>query len=220
MAKVRISFLTGIFGSAFLVLVRILLAPIASNSTVTPFVFPTTVPLPQWQPLESRPLTNPITSSPKFISGKHYRYTQNDLTLDIEMRYVVETGDVKEFLKNYSSMPPSASQLELVLLKQSGVGFYSLGADQQRAYLNSCINSRGGSTVTSAQFQRNRYTYDIRLGRLLPWLLGWGTLRDQRCLWARLSIPLKNSSQTDAYQILEKAWKSWYQWWRPRFPQP
>lgn len=221
MEKVRILLLAVIFGSVFFVLFRTILAPTQGNSTVTPFVFPTAVPLPKWQLSSSYPLANPITSSPKFLSGRHYRYIQNDLTLDIEMRYVVDTqGDVKDFIKNYSSMPPSSGQLELVLLRQERVGFYSLGAYQQRAYLSTCINSRGGSTVTEAQFTQNRYTYDLRLGRLLPWLLGSGTLRDGRCLWANLSIPLKNSLPESAYQTLEKAWESWYQWWRPRFPQP
>jgi cyanosortase A-associated protein len=49
--------------------------------------------------------------------------------------------------------------------------------------------------------------------------LGQEGLKDRRCLWAHLSVPLKNSSPEAAYQVLEKAWFSWYQWWQPRFPK-
>lgn len=215
MEKIRISLLAVIFGSVFFVLVRTILAPSAGNSTVTPFVFPTALPLPEWQPLESRPLAAPIAKSPHLLSGRHYRYIQKGLPLDIEMRYIVNTGgDVRGFIHTYSSMPLSSSQL--LLRQQSGIGFYSLFTYQQRAYLDTCINPRGGSTVTEFQFTLNQYIYDLRLSRLLTWLLGRETARDWRCLWAHLSIPLKHFSQTDAYQTLETVWVEWYKWWHPR----
>ncbi len=220
MEKLRISLLTVIFGSVFFVLGRSIVTPTSGNSKVTSFVFPTAVPLPKWQLDASRPLAAPIAESPNYPSGRHYQYIQNDLTLDIEMRYLVNTnGDVKYFIHQYSSMPPPPGQLSQVLRQQEGVGFYNLFAYQQRAYLSTCINSRGGSTVTESQFRLNRYTYDIRFSRLLAWALGQANFVDGRCLWAHLSIPLKNSSQTDAYQTLEKAWFDWYQWWRLHFPQ-
>ncbi len=209
MEKVRIALLTVILSSVFLVFGRISLAPTASNSKITPFVFPTTVPLPGWQPIGSRPMSDSF--------ARHYQYIQNDLPLNIEMRYLVNTGGNVRYLVNYySSIPLSSGQSSRF---HKGIGFYILFAHQQRAYLSSCINSRGGSTVTASQFMQNRYIYDMRFERLLPWLLGQGSVVDKRCLWAHLSIPL-NSAPEDAYRVLETAWFSWYQWWHPRFPKP
>lgn len=220
MEKVRISLLAVIFGSALFVLGKTTLAPVAGNSIVTSFVFPTGVPLSQWQLSLSRPLADPITKGPK-SPGRHYRYIQKNISLDIDMRYIVDThGNVKSFIEKYYSLPLSSGQLALVLRHQEGIGFHNLFADQQRAYLSTCINASGGSTVSASQFRRNRFIYDIRLSRLFPWLLGQGTIRDRRCLWAHLSVPLKNSAPEDAYRILETAWFSWYQWWSPRFPKP
>ena len=213
MEKLRLPLLAVIFGSVFCVLGKTILPPTAAK--ITPSVFPTAVPLAAWQLEKSRPLAT-IAQIPEYFSGRHYRYMQNDLPLDIEMRYMANTpGHVKYFIR---SVLPSLNQLSLTLRQQEGVGFYYLFAYQQRAYLSTCINSRGGSTVTETQFQQNRYRYDINLGRLVPWLLGQQPFQDKRCLWAHLSIPLKNSASGDAYQTLEKAWFDWYQWWQPRFP--
>lgn len=217
MEKFRISLLAVIFGSVFCVLGKTILPPTAAS--IIPSVFPTTVPLPTWQAQKSHPLAAPTPTAefPEYISGRQYKYIQNGLPLDIEMRYMVNTpGHIKYYVR---SILPSPNQLTFALRQHQGVGFYYLFAHQQRAYLSTCINSRGGTTVTEAQFQRNRYLYDIQLGRLLPWLLGQQSFQDKRCLWAHLSIPLKNSASEDSYQTLEKAWFDWYQWWHPRFPQ-
>ena len=215
MEKLRLAILAVIFGSVFGVLGKTLIPSTAAKTI--PFVFPTAIPLSVWQPHNSRPLATPIDKIPEYLSGRHYQYVQNGLTLDIEMRYIDNSpGHVKYFIR---SILPSLNQLSLNLRQQEGVGFYYLFAYQQRAYISTCINSRGGSTVTESQFQQNRYLYDINLGRLVPWLLGQEPFQDKRCLWAQLSIPLKNSTSEDAYQTIEKAWFDWYQWWRPRFPQ-
>lgn len=225
MKKVRIVLLAGIFSSVLFFLGRVILVPTADKVKATSFVFPTAVPLPEWQIKNSSPLTSPIAQNPNSLSGWHYQYSRNDITLDIEMRYLVNTdGDVKSFLQNYFSTPPSPIR-SMVLRQQPGVGFYSLFVAQQQAYLSTCINPRGGSTVTDSQFRQNRYTYDNIYDmdfkdRLLPWLQGRVSIRDMRCVWAHLSIPLKHSSPENAYQTLEKAWFSWYKWWHPRFPQP
>lgn len=225
MEKIRIALLVAIFGSVFFCLGRVILIPTAGKVKVTSFVFPTAVPLPEWQLKKSYPLTSSMTENLNYLSGRHYEYVQNGLSLDIEMRYLINTdGDVKSFIQ-YSSMPPSFDRLSPILRQQPGIGFYSLFTDQQRAYLSTCINSRGGSTVTDSQFRQNRYIYDsiydMRFkDRLIPWLQGRVSIRDMRCLWAHLSIPLKNSSPKDAYKTLETAWFFWYEWWHTRFPQP
>jgi cyanosortase A-associated protein len=213
--QARISFLVVIFGSVLFVLGKSILTPsVTKYSTAASFVFPEKVPLDGWQPLASRPL---LESNAELLPAaqKHYQYARNGQILDIEMRYFTGTdGDVSSFIRNYTSLVPS-----LILREQASLGYYGLFVNRQRAYLSACINPRGGSTVTDEQFEQNRYFYDVRLNRLLPWLLGQESLIDNRCLWAHLSVPLKNSSPETAYQVLENVWFSWYEWWHPRFPK-
>lgn len=203
------------FSGIFLVLIKLILYPTPSKPSVTPLAFPSSVPLQEWQPLPSYPLVNSATDRVNYLSGRHYRYIQNSLPLDIEMRYIVDTdGEVKNLLKNYDSISAS-----LVLRQKDGLGFYGLFTHQEKAYLSACINPYGVSTFTERQFKQNHNAYALQFNRLLPWLLGQGNLKDERCLWTNLSIPLNSSTSEVAYQKLETIWVSWYQWWRPRFPK-
>jgi cyanosortase A-associated protein len=201
---------------------KAVLSPIKTSDNFTKFTFPPTVSLPGWQLAKSRPLTSQATrQSDKqvaILAGKAYQYTQSNLPLDIEMRYVVSPdGDVKHLVRHHTSFDiPSASFRQG---QQAGVGFHGLFVYQQRAYLSACINPYGGSTITHKQFVQNQISYSIRFERFLPVLLGQESLQDKRCLWAHLSLPLNNSSPESAYQTLEKVWVSWYQWWRPNFPK-
>lgn len=220
--QLRSLLLVGTFVSVLCVFGRSILNPDIGERRVTSFEFPLGVPLPGWQPLESSPIDE-SAEHPNFRAGRHYRYVQSDLPLDIEMRYLGSSSmsvDVKRFIGSYTSIPLSPGNPVLVLRQQQGVGFYSLFTYQARSYLSACINPRGGSTVTYEQFNRNRLVYDLRFSRLLPLLLGQENLRDRRCLWAHLSIPLKRLSPESSYPILEEAWFTWYQWWSPRFPKP
>ena len=218
--KLRLSLLTIISGSIFCVLAKTILAPATPNNTVSlfaPFVFPTVVSLPEWQLLNSHLLAAPIPKNLEYAAGRHYQYIQKNQTLDIEMRYMINTsGSVRFFISSILQLP---SQLKLAPRQREGVGFYYLFAHEQRAYLSTCINSRGSSTVTELQFQQNRYLYDMHLSRLLAWLLGKGTFKDRRCLWMHLSTPVKNSTFEDKYKTLEQTWFDLYKWWQPRFPQ-
>lgn len=230
------------FANILFVFGRLILDPNIGKRTVTPFVFPPVVSLPQWQLVASNPLKNQTVEQPPFgkliFPGRQYRYIQNDLpassgastarrslaplaSLDIKMRYLVETdGDVKQFIKDNTAIRFLFDQPLLVVRQQEGLGFYGLFVYEKRAYLDACINSRGGSTFTKEQFSDNRIKYDVQFNRLLPWLLGQQALHDKRCLWTHLSIPLNQSSPESAYLMLEKAWFSWYQWWSTRFPKP
>lgn len=213
--KVRILLLTAIFGCGILTLAKTIVNPESSDRPVSSFIFPTAIALPGWQFLQSNSLEKPTFDNLQYISGRRYRYIQK-MPLDIEMRYLVNTdGDVKKFLNSYTPIRFSSEQLQL--RQHQKVGFYSLFIYQERAYLSACINSIGGSTVTDRQFRHNRNIYDVPSTRLIFWLLNQVELRDERCLWANLSVPLKQST-TDSYKTLEKAWFSWYQWWEPRFP--
>ncbi len=92
--------------------------------------------------------------------------------------------------------------------------------DQNDAYLASCINPRGESTVTIEQFNKNRYDHDIRPERLLRWFLRAESIRDFRCLWVSLSIPITDQRTDEAFSTLEAVWFFWHDWWKPHFPQP
>ena len=223
--QLRIPLLALTCANILFVFGRSILDPTIGKRTVTPFVFPQVVPLPQWQRVASQPLENITVERPPFgklvLPGSSYSYIQNDLPLDIKMRYEVQTdGNVKNFIRNQSGIKFPLNQPLVVVRKDERVGFYGLFVHQKRAYLDACINSRGGSTFTKEQFSYNRTQYDMQFNRLLPWLLGQEKLRDKRCLWTHMSIPLNQSSPESAYVILEKAWESWYQWWHPRFPKP
>lgn len=219
----RISLLAVTLGGVLLVMGKILLYPTHVERKFTPFEFPASVPLPEWQMLESVPLTIPEGSPIK--AAKRYLYQQDNLAMNIEMRYlidmdgkIIEFGKLEEWMKEYSALQSPPDRLSVT--STEGVGFYGLAESQGRGYLSACINSQGGTTATSDQFMKNRNTYDLRFNRILPWLLGQGELRDRRCLWVVMSLPVEKATREKGYKILETAWVSWYRWWQPRFPRP
>ncbi|MCT7983579.1 cyanoexosortase A system-associated protein [Laspinema sp. A4] len=215
--KLRIFLLALILGGLVSVLGKILLYPTSSKSTVTPFNFPQNIPLTDWQTLQSEPIQQDQESN--IVAGTLYQYHKNNLYLDIEMRYLIKTnGDIQKMREKH--LDAETSPGKLTIHHQEGIGFYGLAATAERAYLSSCINPYGGSTVTNEQFRNNRNTYDLQLSRLVPWLLGQQELRDFRCLWTILSMPLEETTAEQAYPVLENAWVSWYAWWQPRFPKP
>lgn len=222
LGKLRIPVLILIFANVLFVFGKSVLDPGIGKRTATPFVFPAAVPLPQWQQIDSKPLPKQVVEAYPYgklaLPGMHYRYKQNNLFLDIKTRYELSTeGDVKQIIEKYTDIRFSPQQ-PYPEIRQQGTGFYGVYVHQQRAYLDACINSSGGSTFTSAQFDSNRLQYDVQFPRIMLWLLGRQELRDNRCLWAHLSIPL-NQSSPNALKILEQAWFSWYKWWLPRFPK-
>ncbi|MGI8500632.1 MAG: cyanoexosortase A system-associated protein [Hassallia sp.] len=209
----RIPLLALTFSSVLLVLGKVILLPSAEKRTLTPFVFPEAVPLPKWQLKASSPLPEPTEEHPELIAQKHYQYIQNDLPLNIEMRYVTD-GNLKQLMRKYTSISSSA-----VVRQHQGVGYYGLLVDRQRAYLSACINPQGGSTFIPQQFNQKQYLYHRPWQRLLPWVIGNKPIEDKRCLWAHLSTPIQNSTPEAAYKKLENAWFSWHQWWQPHFPK-
>ncbi|MDJ0595141.1 MAG: cyanoexosortase A system-associated protein [Pleurocapsa sp. MO_226.B13] len=203
-----------------LTLGKSIIAPEVQSFQVADYTFPESLPLPQWKFSFSKPVNPNLVRSPasisgKFMAGKHYRYRQNERYLEIEMRYLVDTnGDLKSFITSQTG------ELSPGLRQDSEGGFYSLYADEDKAYLNACINPHGVSTVTSDQFNRNLTIHNTRIENILPWLLGQAEFRDKRCLWAHLSLPLdRDVSLDETYRRLETVWSDWYGWWRSHFPQ-
>ncbi|AFY34353.1 cyanoexosortase A system-associated protein [Calothrix sp. PCC 7507] len=206
----RLTLLLLTFSSILLLLGKVIWFPVSNKSNLTSFVFPEKIPLPQWQQVTTSLVLQPAPKKIEVTSEKSYRYIQNHLPIDIEMRYVAN-GDVPLFIKNFTTISTSA-----IVRQREEIGFYGLGIDKQRAYLSACINPRGESTFTIEQFNQNLYNLDSK--HILSWLQGKGNLKDRRCLWTHFSLTLDNSSPETAYQKLEKAWFSWYRWWQPRFP--
>jgi cyanosortase A-associated protein len=196
------------------------------GSTRTAFTFPEMIDLPNWQPVSSQAIdhtqVNHKDARRRLIAGQIYQYEQGDRQLTVATVYNVDTnGRVNNFLKEYTSIPHTLtlSQYRIERYRER-VGYYVLFEDQKNAYLASCINPRGESTVTIEQFNKNRYNHDIRPERLLRWLLNAESIRDFRCLWVSLSTPIAQQGTDEAFSTLEGIWFFWHDWWKPRFPQP
>ncbi|MEL7079352.1 MAG: cyanoexosortase A system-associated protein [Cyanobacteria bacterium J06648_1] len=193
--------------------------PDIASPAVANYSFPESVHLSQWQLAKSSEI-HPHSPQPKayisgdFVAGRHYRYRGNQQSLDIEMRYFANTdGNLKDFVTSQTGELSTA-------LKQSRRGVYSLYSYENRAYLSTCINPHGNSTITSDEFKRNLMVHDTRIDSVLPWLLGKAEFRDKRCLWAHLSMPLdRNILTQDTYSDLETAWSNWYDYWQSNYPQ-
>ncbi|GAB4523364.1 MAG: hypothetical protein Tsb0014_00800 [Pleurocapsa sp.] len=218
--KPRIILLIGIAIATSLTLGQSLVQSDKQSVRVAKYNFPESITLSQWDLLFTKPVNPNLVKLPAYItgtyiSGKHYRYRQDEKHLEIEMRYLVDTdGDLKTFITSQTG------ELATALKEDGKGGFYSLYDDKNKAYLSACINPRGGSTVTSDRFKRNRLIYDTRINRIVPWLVGKADILDNRCLWAHLSLPLdRNTSTDEIYQMLETVWVDWYDWWRSHFPQ-
>jgi cyanosortase A-associated protein len=215
-------FLAIAFAGVLLALGRISFGSPPGQRSLSAFTFPSTVPLPEWQLLDSsvldRSTVQPTNSFDTVIASRKYLYKRKGQLLTIEMRYMASNlGNLEAYLNRHTAIKMSENQLITNLRDRPDVGFYSLFTYEGRSHLAACINPRGGSTITSDQFLANRYKYDLQWQNLLAWLLGKGSIPDKRCLWVNLSLPQVGEKTT--YPILEKAWSSWYSWWRDRFPQ-
>jgi cyanosortase A-associated protein len=213
----RFALLVAISGAVLLVFAKTALHPSQPNSTLSTYTFPATVPLTGWQAVESRPVERSSLTPLNDRAGNRYRYTQQQIELEIEIRYIVGTdGDIKKFIAQYIKPAQPLNQLQWETRQTQTGGSYALFVDQGNVYLSSCINPYGESTVTDREFKYNRNFYDIRY-RLLPWLLG-KSLKDERCLWTIASTPLQNTTPESLYPLLEQVWVEWNEWWRLHFP--
>lgn len=195
---------------------------ITSKRLIATAIFPDTLSLNSWQQVTVKSLSQqksdtPITPRPEVVeSGKDYSYVKNDQMLVLQMRYVVNTrGESNPFLQQFSKNLVKDSQKNVRYVK--GIGYYTLYSDSKQAYLTACINPRGGSTVTSSQFMQNRYTYDLTWSRIIPWILGKEVLRDNRCIWAQLSVASKGVADSHIYSVLESVWTANYAAWQFQF---
>jgi cyanosortase A-associated protein len=218
-----------------LVTVYTLIEPTAGNRSVASFDFPSDIPLNNWQQLDSKPLNITVQSNnpERLESGRSYQYNKKNTQmaegtssaderqrqiLEIEARYIIGSrGYVENYISKYTDIAPKAFKAEQIKYSKE-IGYYFLFKDNHRAYLSSCISPRSQSTVTQKQFASNRYQADLKPNVLFNWLLGKASIRDSRCLWMQLSMPLNTSEAQITYATLQEAWSDWYRWWLTHFP--
>ena len=202
-----------------LVLLSSLLARNLGNRPVADFKFP---PAFTANKITARKIKHPLPKQTakvaKIQSYQAYQLTSDRQTITMQMSYLVGVrGDVTQYLQNYTDIPETVIEQQQIK-QQPAIGSYILLADRDRAYLSSCISPRSLGTVTQKQFSQQRYQNDLNFKTAWDWLQGKSSIRDRRCLWVLLTIPLKTSDPQAASQILEAAWKDLYQWWLPNFP--
>ncbi len=146
-------------------------------------------------------------------SGKDYNYIRKNQQLQLQIRYIINTrGNQNPFLDGKKQ--DSIKNIHKQVIFSPKNGYYIIYEDSKQAYLTACVNSRGGSTVDSNQFMQNRYKYDLNINRVLPWLFGQDVLRDDRCLWTQLSVPLNGVSPSSIYPVLESVLLENYPKWQ------
>jgi len=225
--KFRFRLLAILLGSSLLILGRSLID--SSIGKPSPFTFPQQIDLAKAsikistsQPSEDIKDDKHFFYKPKFLSGKRYQYLVDDIAVEIDLRYAVGTeGYILPMLNELSNIQITGDDLQQKSVLKKPIGYHATFTYQNRAYLTACINSRGISTVTQEQFNDNASDHVMDRDVIISWLLGQQDLRDRRCLWTLISTPITTNSDLEAInQKLEKVWISWYEWWKPQFPEP
>ena len=209
------------------------------NRDAKAFIFPNKIPLTSWNQIESdlaqrealRERSSLVTREGELVkppitleSGttitpvKHYHYVKDDLTINVSVSYVVNTrGNVYQLIDTQTGIPNNVLNQQQIK-KHNDIGFYSVFQDNDYAYLSSCLDSQGKATVTSQQFSANLNQVKLTPSLLAKWLLGKASIRDRRCVWLHLSIPLQSEVKT-SHKILENTWIDLVKWWSPNFPE-
>ena len=183
-----------------------------------PIVFPAHVPLEKWQQVATNSISDRLVPQSGYfigdnLGGQSYRYVADDRSLEIKMRYLVDTnGDLKSYVKNYTG------NIAPFLHEQANIGSYAMYPYGNQVYLTACINPQGETSITSDRFRNNNLRHSINLRRIFAWLTSQNGIVDSRCLWAYLSMPLNRDSPEDVYPLLKEAWFDWHQWWSQNYP--
>ena len=195
--------------------------PTAGKRPVADFKFPQAIKLSSEKVFISTdsdrsPLLTP--TQPETIEARQkYQYKSEKSLFSLQISYITNTrGDVMSYLQKHTNISSQALKTKRVS-QIEGIGAYVLLHDRHRAYLSSCISPRSLSNVSPKQFSQYRYQNDLTLKVAGEWLLGKASIRDRRCLWINLSMPLVSDSHT-AYKLLESSWREIYHWGRSNFP--
>lgn len=186
--------------------------------------FPPSVPLDQWRSLPTDPilprdltLVNGEDRELSFETQQDYYYGQGDRQVRISMRYAQgpEPNQTNfRFYGNYAAQNPQVQ----IRTATNPHGDYLVAIAPQGVSVHACISPRSPSAVTYGNFMQHRYSYDLQPQRVLAWSLGFGVLRDQRCLWSSLFLPTATQPTPEDIQTLETLWAQWKPWWQSHFP--
>lgn len=205
----------------FFSITRLLLNPNLAKKQVSQYSFPDQILLPEAQLIKSINSPNKIDYE-VVIANQKYLYQINNNNLEINNFYVVGTrGTYHGLIKLEDVLNYDKNKQDFLLsMKTKNNLNYALFVQNNTTYLVSCINPRGGSSVTSDQFMKNRYQNDLNLSRFFTWLKGEESSIDLRCLWSIFSLPINDHNSVEAnYQLLENVWFSWYDYWQNNFPK-
>ena len=210
-------FLLGTWVGIILTAIFLIATKININNSIN---LPDQLSLTNWQQINVSSLQEQkiYLDTQKFFivkSGKNYSYINNNQQLDVEMRYMINTrGNNNPFLDAKNPDFLKIRNLPKKVIFSPKIGYSNLYSDGNKGFLLSCVNPRGGGTVNSQQFMQNRYQYDLSFNRFLPWIFGQDVLRDDRCLWTQLSVPVKGRQPDDIYSVLESIWLENYWKWQ------
>lgn len=221
---IRIPLLAALCLSSLGTLIKILWLDQDLHARDNSSLFSEEIALSGWRFQDVQPLLDragePLTekNSAELLAAETYTYQRDNYQLEIDMHYLIHLDpNLRNLMLKYEKETPKSPFLSTI--QENEFGYYSLFAEQDNTYLSSCINPRGETTVTVAQFTQNRYTHDLKVDRLIPILMGQATLQDARCLWVHMTLPIKpGQSQEETFQMLETTWADWYTAWQPRFP--
>ena len=160
-------------------------------------------------------------------NGKSGKSSRPSHLVTVELYYGSNNGDLQHKLE--IAFGETKSPKFQISPKQNSYGWYRLFTYNQKAYLTSCINVRGGTTLNEAQFLANRNRYDLQLERLPAYVMGLTHWRDHRCLWVVMHTPMReipnqsaaNSNAMDhnaEYLALEQLWQQIYPHWQKQIP--
>lgn len=207
--------------SSSLVVFRLAVTPAQKPSTPS-YTFPESVPLSRWEFVKATPIGVQKLYTPSLatsaddltISGQSYRYLRNGQPLEVEMRYFNTLNHVPDILRE------TTIRLDRIDItsQRSDLGTYAVYARSNRLYLTACISPTGETTVDRSELHSVQLQPAIVARRVVPWFLGQASLRDMRCLWTRLSMPMNTAAPQTTQSDLEQAWGEWVNWWRNHYP--
>lgn len=195
--------------------------------------FPQPTSLPDLQQIESKSLPEHKFSKTQVAIGRQYRYrvgsvapleNRQQQSIDIQVRYITDGVAIQPAMTN---LLPAFTDISATVLvpattrERPDVGEYSLFVHKDKAYLSTCINPQGITTITGDKFHANSNPNPLKgipVNRLLPWILGQQTLRDSRCIWTVLSTPIDRAAPDGTMKTLETIGLTWIRWWQANFP--
>jgi cyanosortase A-associated protein len=153
------------------------------------------------------------------IAARRYQYLRNGKPLDVEVRY---------FVRTYRHVPSLIEDSTLLSTKPAlrdrrhpKLGSYVLYPQQGNLHLSACLDPYGKTSVYDNEVMLHQARPEVVSQRLLPWILGQAPLRDLRCLWVDLSMPIAPGrfevDRVDATP-LEAAFGDWVEWWSQNYP--